>query len=112
MTYLLLVNDAGASFVIEAIPQLSLTIGEPRTATVPGHIVISAGAVMVGYFESITVMVKLLLFVPQLFVNVKFTVVSPLLKVEPLPVPLPLPDVAPENEYETLGVGVPIMLCV
>ena len=61
-------------------------------------VTILAGQDIDGGCVSLTVIVKLQLAVPQLFVAVTVTVVTPALKVEPLPVPLPLPVVAPVNE--------------
>ena len=59
-----------------------------------------------------TVTVNVQEVVPQLFVAVSTTVVTPLLKAEPLPVPLPLPVVTPEKAYVTVGVGFPAKLAL
>ena len=68
-------------------------------APVSLFLIILAGKLSAGASVSLTVTVKLQVALgehPLLAVIV--TVVTPLLKVEPLPVPLPLPVVAPLNE--------------
>ena len=56
-----------------------------------------AGHVIVGFCASTTVTVNVHDDIPQVFVAVKVTVVTPTLNVEPLPLPDPLPVVTPVN---------------
>lgn len=96
----------GASLVILATEQLSVVTGVPRATPVAPHIpkelpiVIAAGVVIVGGSLSVivTLNTQVALLPLVLLVAVMVTVVSHLLKEEPLPVPLPFAVVAPVKE--------------
>src|SRR5687768_3820992 len=71
--------------------------------------IISSGQSIAGTSLSSTVMSKEhISFGGQLLLAVMVTVVTPALNIEPLPFPFPLPVVAPEKEYVSDGVGVPV----
>ena len=108
-------NAEGALLTTDATPQLSATTGVPKTTPVAVHPVLviaftSGGQVIVGFMLSIIVTVKLQFVVPQEFVAVIVTFVTPTLNVDPFPVPLPLPVVAPVKTYERVVVK-PCIAC-
>jgi hypothetical protein len=77
----------------EAEGAVTLTVALHKPATVLA--VIGETEAITGAWLSVTVTVNDLVLVPQLFVAVTETVVTPALNVAPFPVPLPLPVVAP-----------------
>jgi hypothetical protein len=86
-----------------AITKAVFGAGTPATP----QTVIGAGQVITGGWLSVIVTVKEQLLLPQAFVAVTVTLVTPTLKVLPLPSPAPLPVVAPVKEYVTVGAGEP-----
>jgi hypothetical protein len=96
-------NVAGALFDTEATPQLSDVTGVPKTTLDAKQLLLLvfrlrlAGAMIFGSWLSVTVTVNEHCALPQELLAVTITLVTPVLKVEPLPLPDPLPVVAPVN---------------
>jgi hypothetical protein len=126
--------EATSLYVTEVIPQLSLAVPRlvafsnsasveaavsteytgPIIAAVEQPLIFRIGGqvVITGNSLSVTVTVKLQVAIAQLLVAEITTLVTPLLKADPLPVPAPLAVVAPVNAYVTTGTGVPVAVAV